>query len=132
MAAAAGQIPIAFAPAASAAAQARAGKVRILAVLSVKRFETMPDLPAMIEQLPDYRKIPGGDEIVGPAGMPRPVVQRLHDEIVKALFSTDVRDRLRQIGFIPVGNSPDEHAAQMRRDMEITAQAIKAAQIKAE
>ena len=131
-AAAAGQIPIAFAPAASALAQARAGKVKILAVLATKRFASMPDLPAMGEQLPDYEKIPSGDEMVGPAGLPRPVLQRLNAEIVKALGNPEVQSRLTQIGFVPVGNSPEEHLAQIRRDMAVMAKGIKAAQIKAE
>jgi tripartite-type tricarboxylate transporter receptor subunit TctC len=131
-AAAAGQILVAFAPAASALAQARGGKVKILAVLATKRFASMPELPAMGEQLPDYEKIPSGDEIVGPAGMARPVVARLNAEIVKALGNPEVVERLNKIGFVPVGNSPEEHAAQIRRDMVVMAKGIKAAQIKIE
>jgi len=131
-AAAAGQIPIAFAPAASALAQARGGKVKILAVLAAKRFASMPDLPSMGEQLPDYEKIPSGDEIVGPAGIPRAVVQRLNAEIVKALSNTEVTERLAKIGFVPVGNSPEEELSQIRRAMVIMEKAIKAARIKPE
>ena len=131
-AAAAGQIPVAFAPAASSYAQAKAGKVKILAVLSQKRFPAYPDVPSMGEQLSDYEKIPSGDEIVGPAGMPRPVVLRLNQEVIKALQNAEVRERLQQIGFVPVGNSPDEHSAQIRRDMETMAKGIKAAKIQAE
>ena len=131
-AAAAGHIPIAFAPAASAAAQARAGKVKVLAVLSMTRFPTMPDLPSMGEQLPDYEKIPGGVEIVGPAGVPVPIVRRLHSEIVKAIDMADVQERFNKIGFVPVGNTPEEHAAQMRKAMETMAKGLKAAQIKPE
>lgn len=132
MAAATGQISIAFSPAAAALGQARAGKVKILAVLSAKRFASMPELPSMGEQLPDYEKIPSGDEMVGPAGMPEPVVRRLHAEIVKALNHAEVNERLKQIGFVPVGNTSQEQAAQIRKDMEIMSRAIKAAQIKAE
>jgi len=131
MAAATGQISIAFSPAAAALAQMRAGKVKILAVLSTKRFASMPELPSMGEQLPDYEKIPSGDEMVGPAGMPESVVTRLNAEIVKALNNAEVQARLKQIGFVPVGNTPQEHAAQIRKDMEIMGRAIKAAQIKA-
>jgi tripartite-type tricarboxylate transporter receptor subunit TctC len=131
-AAAAGQIPVAFAPAASALAQARAGKVKILAVLSVKRFPSMPDLPSMGEQLSDYEKIPSGDEIVGPAGIPQAIVQRLNQEFVKGLQNPEMRERLQQIGFVPVGNSPEEHLAQIRRDMATMAKGIKAARIQQE
>ena len=131
-AAAAGQIPIALAPAVSAVTQARAGKVKILAVLSAKRFPSMPDIASMGEQLPDYEKIPGGNEIVGPAGMPVPVVRRVHAEIVKALKTAEVQERLEQIGFVPVGNTPEEHAAQMKRNIEVFAKGRKAARIEAE
>lgn len=132
MAAAAGQIPVAFVTVGSALGQARAGKVKILAVLSIRRFATLPDIPAMGEQLPDYEKIPSGDEMVGPAGMPDPVLRRLHTEIVKALYNTDVQERLKQIGFVPVGNTPEEHAIQIRKDMATMAKGLKAAQIVAE
>ncbi len=131
-AAAAGQIPVAFAPAASALAQARGGKVKILAVLAAKRFASMPELPSMGEQLPDYEKIPSGDEIVGPAGLPRAVVQRLNTEIAKALTNAEVTERLAKIGFVPVGNSPEEELNQIRRAMAIMEKAIKAAKIKPE
>lgn len=131
-AAAAGQIPIAFAPAASGLAQARAGKVKVLAVLNKQRYPTLPDVPAMAEQLPDYEKIPGGDEIVGPAGMSGAVLSRLHAEIVKALNNAEVLERLTKIGFLAVGNSPEEHAAQMRAAVETFAKGRKAAHVEAE
>lgn len=131
-AAAAGQIPVAFVTVGSALSQARAGKVKILAVLSAKRFATLPDIPAMGEQLPDYEKIPSGDEIVGPAGLPDAILRRLHAEIVKALYNPEVQERLKQIGFVPVGNTPEEHAIQIRKDMATMAKGLKAAQIVAE
>jgi len=106
--------------------------VKILAVLATKRFATMPDLPSMGEQLPDYEKIPSGDEIVGPAAMPRAVVQRLNAEIVKALKNPEVVERMNKIGFVPVGNSPEEETAQIQHAMVIMSKAIKAAQIKPE
>ena len=131
-AAAARELPIAFAPASAAYAIARTGKVRILAVLSSKRFPGMPDVPSMGEQLPDYEKVPGGGEIVGPAGMPAVIVRRLNADVVKALYMPEVLDRIRQIGFVAVGNTPEEHAAQMKRAMEIMAQGVKAARIPVE
>lgn len=131
-AAAAGLLPVAFAPASAAYAVAHTGKIRILAVLSTKRLPGMPDVPSMAEQLPGYEKIPGGNEIVGPAGMPAAIVQRLNAEIVKALNTPEILERVRQIGFVPVGSTPEEHAVYMKRAMEIMAQAVKAAQIAVE
>ncbi|MDO8596945.1 MAG: tripartite tricarboxylate transporter substrate binding protein [Sulfuricaulis sp.] len=120
-AAAAGQIPVAFAPVASALTQVRAGKVKILAVMSVERYAAFPDLASMGEQLPDYEKMPTSDEMVGPAGMPAPIVRRLNTEIVNALKFPDVIERFSQIGFIPGGGTPEEHAAQIKKDMEVFA-----------
>jgi tripartite-type tricarboxylate transporter receptor subunit TctC len=129
---AAGQIPIAFAPAAAAAGQMRAGKVKILAIMHAKRYPPLPDVPSMGEQLPDYEKIPTGSNILGPAGIPGPVLRRLNTEIVKALNTPDVLERLTKIGFLPIGSSPEELAAQIRKDMEIMAKAIKVAKVKPE
>ncbi len=129
---AAGEIPVAFAPVASALAQVRAGKVKILAVMSVERYAAFPDLPSMGEQLPDYEKMPTSDEMVGPAGMPVAIVRRLNAEIVNALKLPDVIERLNQIGFIPGGGTPEEHAAQIKKDMEVFAKGRKAARIEPE
>ena len=131
-AASAGLIPIAFSPAASALAQARAGKVKVLAVMNVERYAGFPELPAMGEQLPDYEKITTADEILGPAGMPAAIVMRLNTEVVNALKLPDVIERFSQIGFIPVGSTPEEHAAQIKRDMEVFAKGRNAARIEAE
>jgi tripartite-type tricarboxylate transporter receptor subunit TctC len=131
-AAVAGEIPIAFAPAASALAQARAGKVKVLAVMNMKRYAGFPDIPSMGEQMSDYEDIPTADEIVGPAGVPAAVVKRLNMEIVNALKTPDVVERFRQIGFIPVGNTPEEHEAGLKRDMDTFAKGRKAARIEAE
>ena len=130
-AAAAGQIPVAFATVASAVPTAKSGKVRLLALMAAKRLPDV-NLPAMGEELNDYEKIPTGDEITGPAGMPRAVTQRLNAEIRKALSGEEVATRLKQIGFVAAPNSPEEHAAQMRQALDIMGRAIKAAKIQPE
>jgi len=132
MATVSGTLPIAYAPCAPALAQARAGKVKILAVLEMKRLPELPDLPAMGEQIPDYEKIAGGNDIYGPAGLPQPILKRLHAELDKALAAPEVRARMREISFFPDGTALEEMAAQRRKDVEITARAIKAAGLKPE
>jgi len=64
-------------------------------------------------------------------GAPPLIVMRLNAEIVDALKMPDVIERFNQIGFIPVGNAPEEHAAQIKRDMEVFAKERKAARIEA-
>jgi tripartite-type tricarboxylate transporter receptor subunit TctC len=126
------QIPIAFAPAGSAFSNVKAGKVRILAVLDSKRFPGLPDIPSMSEQVADYEPTPGNMWFYGPAGMPAPLVGRLQSELAKAVQSQEVADRLRAIAFFPMGLSPEDSAAQMKKDIEISQKAIRAAKISPE
>jgi tripartite-type tricarboxylate transporter receptor subunit TctC len=132
MAAAAGTLPIAYAPCAPALAQARAGKVKILAVMEQKRLSDLPDIPAMGEQVSDYERLVGGTEIYGPAGLPAAIARRLHAEIDKALAAPDVRARMKEISFYYDGTALEALAAQRRKDAEIAGRAIKAAGLVAE
>ena len=126
------QIPIAFAPAGSAFSNVKAGKVRMLAVLDSKRFPGLPDIPSMSEQVADYEPTPGNMWMYGPSGMPAPLVGRLQSELARAVQSQEVADRLRAIAFFPMGLSPEESAAQMKKDIEVSLKAIKAAKISPE
>jgi len=128
--AAAGTIPIAFAPCSAVAPLARANKVKFMAVLEHKRAADYPDIPAMGEELPDYEKISGGVDIWGPAAMPAPVLKRIHAEIDKALALPDVRARMKQIGFPYDGTALEKMAEQRRKDYEIAGRAVKIAGLK--
>jgi tripartite-type tricarboxylate transporter receptor subunit TctC len=132
LAAASGTIPIAFAPCSSVMPQAKAGKVKFMAVLEMKRTPDYPDVPAMGEQLPDYEKISGGVDVWAPAGVPAPIVRRLHSEIDKVLAQPDVRARMREIGFPYDGTALEEMAAQRRKDFELAGRAVKIAGLKPE
>ncbi len=127
MAAVSGTIPLAYSPCAPALAQARSGKIKILAVLEYKRLPDLPDLPAMGEQVPDYEKVAGGNDVYGPAGLPGPILGRLHTELEKALAAPEVRARMKEVSFFYDGTALEEMAAQRRKDIDITARAIKAA-----
>jgi tripartite-type tricarboxylate transporter receptor subunit TctC len=127
-----GQIAIAFSPASAALPHAKSGKVKMLAVLDTKRYAGLPDIPSMSEQIDDYEPSPGNMYIYGPGGMPGPIVQRLNSEIARAVNSPEVSDRLRAIAFFPMGTSPQEAAAQTKKDIDISLKAIKAAQLQPE
>jgi tripartite-type tricarboxylate transporter receptor subunit TctC len=132
LAAAAGTIPIAFAPCSSVAPLARAGKVKFMAVLEHKPAADYPDIPAMGEQLPDYEKISGGVDIWAPAPVPAAIVRRLHTEIDKVLAQPDVRARMKEIGFPYDGTALEAMAAQRRKDFELAGRAVKVAGLKPE
>jgi tripartite-type tricarboxylate transporter receptor subunit TctC len=110
----------------------KGGKAKALAVTSDKRNPSFPDWPTAIEA-----GVPGFNEHIWigmavPAGTPRPIVERLSTEVAKALKAPDVRERLVQLGNEPLGTTPDEAAARIKREFPRYAAAIKAANIKAE
>jgi len=104
--------------------QVRAGRLRGLAVTTPKRLAAIPDMPAMAEALPGFEVV-GWYGVIGPAGMPQPLVARLHDELVKILNQPDVRGRIEADGSEPVGSSPDDFRRFMHADMDKWAKLVK-------
>jgi tripartite-type tricarboxylate transporter receptor subunit TctC len=111
-----GEYQFNFAGLQAAQAQARAGRLRALAVTSPRRLAALPDLPAVAEALPGF-EIVGWYGIIGPAGMPEPIVARLHSEILKVLNSPDIHDRIVNDGSEPVGSTPEAFRQFMLADM---------------
>ena len=103
-----------FDTAASAMPHVRSGKLRALAIATPKRHPDFPDLPTFAEQgLPDYA-INSWYSLHAPAGTPREIVLRMHAEVVAALKSPDVAERLKTLNADPGGMPPDEFAAFVR------------------
>ena len=103
-----GQITMVFDSTASALAQSRGGKVRMLATGSPHRLPQAPELPTMAEA-----GVPGFDSttwhgVFAPAGTPREVVQKISAEIARIVRSPEIAERLRAAGAEPVGSSPEE------------------------
>src|SRR5258708_16784144 len=101
----AGQYHFNFAGIQAAQTQVRSGKLRGLAVTTSKRIAALPDLPAVAEELPGFEVV-GWYGVIGPAGLPGPIVARLHDEFVKILNRPDVRERIVSDGSEPAGTTP--------------------------
>jgi tripartite-type tricarboxylate transporter receptor subunit TctC len=100
------------------AAMAKSGRIRAFAVSSAKRSPALPDVPTMSES-----GLPGFDTtswfcIVGPAGMPRPMVMRLNSEIVKILHSPESRERLTSAGVNVETTTPEELKAFVASEIE--------------
>ena len=104
--------------------QVRAGRLRGIAVTTPKRLAAIPDMPAMAEALPGFEVV-GWYGVIGPASMPKPLVARLHEELVKILNQPDVRGRIESDGSEPVGSSPEEFRRFMRADMDKWAKLVK-------
>jgi tripartite-type tricarboxylate transporter receptor subunit TctC len=128
----AGQVSVMTPNVLTALPHIKAGRLRALAVTSGKRSDALPDVPTLAEA-----GVPGYDStqwygVLAPAGTPRPIVTRLHGEIVRALRAPDVRERLAADGAEPVGNSPEEFAAFIRAEIAKWAKVAKAAGIQPE
>jgi len=112
--------------------QIRGGKVRGLAVTSRTRAATLPELPTMIEAgIPEFDVVLWAS-LFAPAGTPRPVVERIHQGVVKAMQLPDVRERMLALGITPVGNTPEELAAIVKADLEKWTRVAKQAGVKAD
>ncbi len=110
-----------------------AGNMRILAVLLPPgypgRFPALPDVPVLMESLPNFEKPVSWFAYFGPAGMTQPVVRRLNAEIVKAINTPDSRAKLEAAGLGIIGNTPEQFAAVYRAGFPAYAQITKAAGI---
>jgi len=108
------------------------GRIRALAITADKRSPLLPDLPTMQELgYFGYDVIPWFG-IAAPAGTPRPVIERLNAEFVKALRSPDVVKRLAEVGVDVVANSPDEFAAMIKSETARWGEVVKASGARAD
>jgi tripartite-type tricarboxylate transporter receptor subunit TctC len=110
----------------------RAGKLRPLAVTGARRSSAAPDIPTVAESgLPGF-EVTNWFGVSAPARTPRAIVEQLHGEIVRALNSPDLRERLISQGADPVGNTPEQYTAYIQNEIAKWAKVIRAAGIKGE
>jgi len=129
-AAVAGHVPAVFSSTPPVVPHILEGRLRALAVTGKSRSPSLPDLPTMAEAGFAETK---GDQWVGvfaPAKTPKEIVTVLHRELSKALASPDVKERFSQIGFVPVGSSPEELAELIKSDTENWRKVIRAGNLK--
>jgi tripartite-type tricarboxylate transporter receptor subunit TctC len=93
------------------------GRVRALATTGADRNPSLPDLPTIAETVPGY-EITQTWGIVAPAGTPPEIVNRLSDEIAKALARADIKDRVLASGATPAGDRPSDFAAYMAKERQ--------------
>jgi tripartite-type tricarboxylate transporter receptor subunit TctC len=126
----AGQVSVMFDNLPSVLPFIKSGRLRPLAVSSATRSRALPEVPTVAESA-----LPGFDvtvwfAVLAPAATPRDIVNRLNAEIVKAIKTQDMRERLAQQGADPVGNTPEDFAAVIKRDLAKWAKVVKDANIK--
>ena len=125
-----GQIKCIFSPVAAAIPLVTAGRVRALAISSVKRATIVPDVPTFEEAgVPDFR-VGGWYGILAPASTPRPVVMRLNKEIVAAVQAPEVKSRFDDALVTPGTGTPEEFTAFLAAEAARWSQLIKTVGIK--
>jgi tripartite-type tricarboxylate transporter receptor subunit TctC len=126
-----GRVTIAFQNAGAMLATVREGKLRGLAVTSLKRSPNMPEFPTVAESgFPGFEAT-SWFTLLAPTGTAAPMLEKVRREALKVLAEPDMRARFAQLGLDPVGNSPDELAAIIKADLAKWAKVIKEVGIKA-
>jgi tripartite-type tricarboxylate transporter receptor subunit TctC len=111
--------------------QVKAGRVRALGVGGRQRISVLPDVPSISEAVPGY-EARGWNGILGPAGMPKAIVDRLHAEIVKVVKSPEFEKVVTHEGATAVGNTPAEFDKIIRADIAKWAKIVKENHIRAQ
>jgi tripartite-type tricarboxylate transporter receptor subunit TctC len=109
----------------------QSGRVRALAVSGAARSPLAPEVPTAREQGVEY-ELTGWQAMVGPAGLPRPIVDRVNAELRRALADPEVERRIRQQGNEPAPSSPEELATLIATGREAMGRVIREAGIVAD
>ncbi|OGA22752.1 MAG: hypothetical protein A3I01_13605 [Betaproteobacteria bacterium RIFCSPLOWO2_02_FULL_65_24] len=127
----AGQIPTTFAISGLVVPAVRAGKLKALAIVRDVRFKALPDVPTVGEIVPGFETPPSWTGLFGPAGLPQPLLRRIHADVLKALNKPEIRAKLADQHFEVITNeTPEEFAAQIKRQIDLVGKIVKSAGIK--
>jgi tripartite-type tricarboxylate transporter receptor subunit TctC len=110
----------------------RSGKLRMLAQCGAARSPSVPDVPTMQEAGVAGFVVSSGFSFIGPAGIPRPIVEKLNSALVKSLRDPAIRKELIGRGADPVGNTPEEHEAFIKSEIAKWIKVAREAGIKTE
>jgi len=126
-----GEVALVFSAFPSILQHVKAGRVKLLAVNTLKRSPYAPDVPTVAEVTGlrdfDYPPLIG---VLAPAGTPRAVVSRLTTSIAAAVAHAAVLERFNMLGIDPAGSTPEAYTAQIRTDIERYARVVKASGVK--
>jgi tripartite-type tricarboxylate transporter receptor subunit TctC len=126
----AGQIQLVFATSQVGLPQAKAGRLRALAVTTPERIAAEPDLPTIAESgVPGY-EVTNWHGLIGPKGLPRAVVERLNGEMNKILRLKEMEERMQADGVSPAGGTPGQLHQQVTKEIAQWRQVVTRAGIK--
>jgi tripartite-type tricarboxylate transporter receptor subunit TctC len=127
-----GQIQLIADPMASSLPLAASGKIKALAVTSMKRVAAAPDIPTIAESGMNGFDFSSWYGLWGPKGLPADITAKLQAEVTKALAAPEVKERLAVLGFEAIGSTPEVFAKYIDDESAKYGQIIKDAKIKAE
>jgi tripartite-type tricarboxylate transporter receptor subunit TctC len=127
-----GQTDVFFSSTATAMPHVQAGKLRAVAVTTARRIPALPEVPTIAES-----GVPGYDVVlwhglIGPKGLPRPIVERINAEVTKALKLKETGEQLQNDGVAPAGGSPEQFGAQIEKEIKVWRKVAADAGVKAE
>jgi tripartite-type tricarboxylate transporter receptor subunit TctC len=128
--AASGALQLAYVVGAQGLPLLKAGKVKLITLISPQRFRPYPDVPTIPEVIPGFESPPQWTGLIGPAGLPPAITRRIFDATVKGLTSPEGRQRVIDVGFEPmVSKSPEEFASVVKSQIELVGRIAKQANI---
>lgn len=127
-----GHTPIAFVPLPAAVAAVRQGSLRALAVTSSARSPVLPQTPTLTESGMPGQEAATLQGVLVPAGTPKEIVDRLQQEIKASVAMPDVNERLTELGFDPVADTPTEFTAHIKSEIAKWSRVVRDAKIKPE
>ena len=128
----AGQIHSTIATAPVTLPLVKAGRLKLLAAAAPKRSRLLPDLPTLAESGVADVNVSNWYSIMSVGGTPKPVIKRLHDEIMRALAAPDMRERLAQSGLEPAPTTPEEFSKMVANEIQRWTRVINDAGIRQE
>ena len=128
-----GQIPMAVESSlTSAAPNVKEGRLKAIAITAKTRSALLPDVPTVAEQGYPGFDVPTWFGLVGPAGLPRPIVEAVHRALDRSLRTPEVATQFAAIGAEATPDTPAEFAAYMKAQQALWAKVVKDADVKVE
>jgi tripartite-type tricarboxylate transporter receptor subunit TctC len=127
-----GQTDVFFSSTATAVPQVQSGKLRAVAVTTASRIAALPDVPTVNESGVKGYDVVLWHGLIGPKGLPRPIVDRINAEATKALKVKETAAQLQNDGVAPAGGTPEQFLAQIRKEIGIWRKVAADAGVKAE
>ncbi len=127
-----GQTQVLFSSTATALPHVKGGKLKAIGVTTAKRIPALPDVPTVMESgLPGYEVVLWHG-LIGPKGLPKPVVERINGEVNKALKLKETDDQLQNDGVSAGGGTPEQFGATIKREIGVWKKVAADAGVKAE